>query len=111
MKSLKLFSDVYEYESWIETDDYVIPNMTYCENEKQIFINDVSENIDWSKRYLTFHTLEDSDFRVSDCLGPIYYSLNNGETWLTLPSNTSTIIIPANYDILFKGTLLNVTER
>ena len=56
--------------------------------------------IDWSKEYLTFYVLEDGTFTFTNGL---YYSLDDGATWITLTGNTASPTFPAGTKILLKG--------
>lgn len=58
---------------------------------------------DYSKDYLTFKALEDGTFQFTM---PIYYSLDNGKTWLylTSESNYTTPMISAGKTIMFKNS-------
>lgn len=58
---------------------------------------------DYSKDYLTFKALEDGTFHFTM---PIYYSLDNGKTWLylTSESNYTTPMIAAGETVMFKNS-------
>ena len=54
------------------------------------------------KQYLTFIALEDGTFSNSNTLN---YSLDNGTTWTSLPSNTNTPTVNAGKSIMWKGAM------
>lgn len=61
------------------------------------------------RKYLTFTALESGTFkfmRSKRCSGNFYYSVDDGATWISLPSNTNTPTISANNTISFKGNLV-----
>lgn len=88
-KYLKLFSTHQEYESFIQTDEFVKPNVSYCEDQTDVVhYNPIPH--DYSKDYLTFVAREDGtiSFNIwksmgTDMITSISYSTDNGETWTT----------------------------
>ena len=56
---------------------------------------------DYSQDYLTFIALENGTFKFSG--NSINYSIDNGQTWVSLASNTSTPTVSAGSKILWKG--------
>lgn len=58
------------------------------------------EDVDWSKEYLTFEVLEDGTFSFT--YNDLYYSINNGKSWISLAAETQTQLIPAGTKVLWK---------
>ena len=61
------------------------------------------------RKYLTFTALESGTFKFTrsrGCSGNFYYSIDDGATWISLPSGTNTPTISANNTISFKGNLV-----
>ena len=87
-KYLKLFETHTNYETYINGNDAVRPNVSYCED-----INDVHYNpyvYDYSQDYFTIEALDDGiiSFTISSGittteLTSMSYSIDNGETWNT----------------------------
>lgn len=68
---------------------------------------------DYSQDYLTFRALEDGTFKFSASdaanANKVSYSLDNGNTWVTLPDNTDTPTVTAGSKIMWKGSGLYST--
>lgn len=58
---------------------------------------------DYSLDYLTFVALEDGTFQLST--NNVSYSLDNGNTWVTLSAGTASPTVSAGSKIMWKGTL------
>ena len=104
MKYLKKFKRHNEYEFFIEENTYEKHTVSICTSEAHVHIDEP----DYSKRYLTFVAVEDGTFKFSG--NSINYSLDNGETWTELASNTSTPTVSARSRILWKATGLTPTS-
>ena len=57
---------------------------------------------DYSQDYLTFVATENGTFQFSS---DINYSIDDGETWNSLASNTNTPTVSAGSKIMWKATL------
>ena len=83
--------------------DYIEPWVGYTlENEI------VTYDKEMAKRYLTFEALEDGTFKFSG--NSVDYSINGGETWITLASGTDTPTVKAGQRIMFKTTATASSE-
>ena len=67
---------------------------------------------DYSQDYLTFEALEAGTFTWTDTQNSnsISYSIDNGSTWSTLASGSSTPTIAANNKVLFKASGLTIAN-
>lgn len=92
-KIIKIGNDNAAYDSAKKIYQYYKP----AEQEK-----------DWSQEYLTFLALEDGTFMNNR--NAVDYSLDNGKTWNTLASNTSTPTVTAGNKIMFKAELTPQTS-
>lgn len=63
---------------------------------------------DYSLDYLTFVALEDGKFQLST--NNVYYSLDNGNTWVTLSADTASPTVSAGNKIMWKGKLTPVSS-
>ena len=102
MKHLKLFETNSQYEAYKNSDDFVLPNVSYCKYEGAIKYNAMLVTEDESGIPLYFEAIQDSTFSLTknDC----QYSLDNGATWTTLAAGTSTPTVSAGNKIMFKAT-------
>lgn len=99
LKYIKQFANHTAYQSAESNLDK--PNVTLCTQENEIHYNPFH---DYSKDYLTFVALEDTQFKLSK--NDIYYSLDNGNNWTQLLKNTYTPIIQSGNKIIFKAELV-----
>ena len=98
MKYTKLFQSHSDYNTYINSQDKVLPNVSYCENENEVHFNPWT----YAETYLTFVALEDGTFTftpVNDNI--INYSTDNGSTWVE--SNSVNVITGNN--VLWKGQM------
>ena len=98
MEFLKAFAKHNEYSVFTGTSEFVKPNVSYCIAENENHYNPYVH--DYSQDYLTFTALEDGTFNFSG--NPIDYSIDEGQTWVSLPSSTNTPIIQAGNKIIWK---------
>ena len=63
--------------------------------------------IDWEKQYLTFIPVEDAVFSWTRNAvgGNLEYSINGGQTWVTIVKNGSTPTITAGSKVMWRGNL------
>lgn len=108
-KYIKEFRNHVKYEEFINNYDIdlITPNISYCNRENETHYN-AKVKQDYSKRYLTFSTLEDTTFSFST--NNIDYSLDNGKTWETLVAGTNTPTINAGKAVLWKASGLTPTS-
>lgn len=64
--------------------------------------------IDWEKQYLTFIPVEDAIFSWTEraVSGHLEYSVNGGQTWITIANGESTPTITAGSKVVWKGDLV-----
>jgi hypothetical protein len=96
MKYLKRFKTNVDYQSFKNSNNWITPNIAVIEND------DIVKYNEYVNPYLTFKTIEDSSFRLTqnDC----EYSLDEGKTWVSLAAGTNTPTVPAGRTIMFKAT-------
>lgn len=63
--------------------------------------------IDWEKQYLTFIPVEDARFSWAEraVSGHLEYSVNGGQTWMTIANGESTPTITAGSKVIWRGDL------
>lgn len=66
-----------------------------------------SSDIDWEKQYLTFIPVQDAKFSWTRNAvgGNLEYSINGGQTWVTIVKNGSTPTITAGSKVMWRGNL------
>ena len=102
---LKLFENHAQYEEYTANTGNIIPAVSHCIEEEELHFK---EKIDYSKRYLTFVAKADGTFKFSG--NSVSYSLDNGETWATLASDTYSPTVTAGNNIMWKATLSTTTR-
>ena len=100
-KYLKKFELTSKYEEYINSNMTIFPNVSIIKDINGIHYNPIH---DYSQDYLTFVAKEDGTFKFTG--NSINYSVDDGETWTTLSSNTDTPTIQAGNKIMFKATLI-----
>lgn len=104
MEYLKLFENHSQYEDFIETEDFVLPNVSHCIEQEEVHYNPLPH--DYAKDYLTFVALNDGTFTFAPKDdNVISYSLDNGDTWTELEANTNTPTVAKGKKILWKGEM------
>ena len=73
----------------------------------QISRRSAGGKIDWEKQYLTFIPVEDTVFSWAEraTSGHLEYSLNGGQTWVTIANGESTPTITAGNKVMWRGDL------
>ena len=108
MKYIKLFETHSGYTEFIGgggDTPFVKPNVSHCIEENEVHYNPRT----WADEYLTFVALEDSTFKLSG--NSVSYSLDNGETWTELASDTNSPTVTSGNKIIWKGTLTPTTNK
>ena len=97
-KYLTLFDTHSSYEEYIDGPDAILPNVSYCEDVKDVHFN---PEHDYTKDYLTFTAKENGTFKFSGSTtaNTIQYSLDNGTTWNNLAHDTNTPTVGSNLTI------------
>lgn len=104
-KYIKLFNSHQAYEDFTESEDFILPNVSRCDFEKDVHYS--PRPYDYTINYLTFEPLEDGTFSFTT--NNIDYSLDEGKTWTTLIAGTNTPIINSGNKILWKTSGLTPT--
>jgi len=113
MKYTKKFNTHTNYNTYITGNNKVLPNVSYCKEEKELHYNLWT----WAEEYLTTVAREDGtiSFNIwssmgTDMITSISYSTDNGTTWVTTPNQNNksehlTIDVNVNTGdkILWKG--------
>lgn len=98
-KYLKEFDNIDGYNTYINGNPD-LPNVSLIDNTREVKYKPRKPK--YSKRYLTFVASENGSFSFTK---NIEYSTDNGDTWSTLASGTSTPTIASGDTIMWKGEL------
>ena len=86
MKYIKLFENHSDYAAYVESQDYLTPNVSYCVDLNEVHFNKYVR--DYSKEYFTIEALEDGNvyfrylsFATTTDQRYMEYSKDNGQTW------------------------------
>lgn len=110
-KYIKLFNSHSDYEDFVETTDFVLPNVSRCDSEKDVHYT--PKPYDYSQDYLTFDIISDGTLTWGPTIflgtsgKSIAYSIDEGENWVNVSgSSSSTTFLNAvsGQKILFKGS-------
>lgn len=107
-KYIKLFNSHSDYEDFVEDTNFVLPNVSRCDSEKDVHYTPALSYQDYLQKYLTFIPEENTTFSFST--NNINYSLDNGTTWITLTAGQSTPTINAGNKIIWKASGLTPTS-
>ena len=108
MEYLRLFKNEKDYQKFIVSDNYKLPNICWIEHTDNVYFNDGINDNDYDiKNYLTIEALEDN-LTVSLSINPCQYSLN-GTEWNNLQADEQTPSINSGEKIYFKGQLKPTT--
>ena len=109
---IKLFRTHADYTTFTQTDDILLPNVSYCEDQTDVIHYNPYVHY-YSKDYLTFVALEDGTFKFSGSTtaNTLIYSLDNGSTWVELADNTDTPTVTSGNKILWKGTCTPQSDK
>ena len=88
-KYIKFFEVHTQYEDYIHSQDFILPNVSYCDDVKNVVHYNPYQK-DNSKHYLTTTALENGtiSFNIkqnmdTDMITSVSYSTDNGSTWTT----------------------------
>lgn len=104
MKYLKRFDDHADYTAYTATTSFVRPNTSVCDQEDHVHFNEYS----FEYEYLTFVAIERGTFKFSG--NSISYSIDSGNTWTSLASNTNSPYVDAGSTIMWKASGLTPTS-
>lgn len=105
MKYFKVFDTQEEYESYVESSDYITPNVSTLRDCTEVWIN---AKIEHSSDYFSFVARKSATFSFTN---PIQYSLDSGETWVSLAANTATPTVANGDTIMWKNTVTGTTPN
>ena len=120
MKYFKKFNFHSDYETYISSNDKLLPNISYCEDQNEVHFNPIPN---YAEEYLTFvalengtisftyseHTVEPNEYNdYSNYDGNyIEYSIDNGQTWVKTNNSDGEVIVTLNVfagdKILWRG--------
>ena len=97
-KYIKLFNTHAEYEAFIQTNDFIKPNVSHCVQEDDVHYNPWT----WAEEYLTFVAKESGTFTFTpQNSNVISYSTDGGETW----TEGNNVSVSNGDEVLWKGTM------
>ena len=101
---LKLFQTHSEYAAFIQTSDFIKPNVSHCVQENEVHYNPWT----WAEEYLTFVAKESGTFTFTpQNSNVISYSSDNGETW----TEGNSVSVNSGDKILWKGTMTPASSQ
>ena len=109
---LKKFSTHAEYEAYIASEGKVLPNVSICENTKDVHYNPHVPTHDYSQDYFTMVVTSGGNIKWSGSTttNKLSYSKDNGGTWTSANSST-TISVAVGDKVLWKGTPTPQTNK
>ena len=109
MKYINKFADASEYNAYLEAGNIPLPNLSMIHTERKI--NMKQKKGTGKNTYLTFEAIESGTFKfIAKNNNVLSYSIDNGETWVELASNTNTPTISTGSKIMWKGNCTVKTE-
>jgi hypothetical protein len=99
MKHLKLFNDIASHEAYKNSEDYVLPNVSYVEENKIVIYE---PSVDLTANYLTIEALEDG-LTASLSTNACQYCIDGDGNWIDLPAGTATQAINSGQTLSFRG--------
>ncbi|MBR4378986.1 MAG: leucine-rich repeat protein [Prevotella sp.] len=108
-KYLKLFETTSEYETYINSSDKVLPNVSFCEDERGMHYKPYVPH-DYSQDYFTMVVTSGGNVTwAGSSSNALSYSTDNGATWSTA---SSSITLPVNEgdEVLWKGTTTPIQD-
>ena len=118
---LKYFTNHDDYEQYIADTKGKLPNVSYCENVKDVHYNPYSDE----HKHLTFIALEDGTIKFeinqetnTDLIRSISYSTDNGKTWTTTENQDNkeehlqiTVPVSEGDKVLWKGDATTLCQE
>ena len=103
---IKLFETHSDYEEYINSQDKILPNVSFCKDQEEVHYNEKPH--DYSQDYLTFVALEDGTFTFApQSSNVISYSTDNGTTW----TEGNSVSVNSGDKVLWKGTMTPATYQ
>lgn len=96
MNYVHTFDTKAEQIAYYKSSEYREPCLSYEKETNEVKFN----KHDYSKDYLTFEALENGTFQFTNACS---YSVDGGETWISLAASTSTPVVNAGEKIMFKA--------
>ena len=111
MKYIKLFNTHNEYETYIASEDKVLPNVSLCEDARDVHYNPWVPPHDYSQDYFTMVVTVGGDIKWSGSTtaNTLSYSKDNGATWSTASSDISLSVNEGDR-VLWKGTTTPIVD-
>jgi hypothetical protein len=110
MKHLKLFNDTASYEAYKNSEDYVLPNVSYIEETKGVSFEPY---VDLTVNYLTIEALEDNLTVVLKKNGATIrgyeYCVDGDGNWKKVTYNNPVESINTGHTLSFRGELIPET--
>ena len=103
MKYLKYFKEALSYEAYKNGSDYVLPNVSYVEETKEVSY-DPYMPADIRDTYLTIEALEDG-LTASLSTNACEYCIDGDGNWKSLTAGTTTESINTGQTLSFRGEL------
>lgn len=99
-KYLKKFENHTDYETYINGQDAILPNVSFCEDNNCVHYNPYIH--DYTDDYLTFVALESGTFTFTpQNNNVISYSTDNGENW----TQGNSVSVNSGDKVMWKGTM------
>ena len=97
-KHLKLFQTHTDYAAFIQTEDFIRPNVSHCVAENDVHYNPI---IDYSKEYLTFVAKESGTFTFTPQNSNVISYSTDGEHW----TEGNSVEVNNGDKVMWKGTM------
>ena len=109
MKHLKLFENTNAYQAWKNSEDYVLPNVSYVVETDYVNF-DPYVFVDMRDNYLTIEALEDG-LTASLSVNACEYCIDGDENWKSLAAGTTTESINSGQTLSFRGNLTPTNSK
>ena len=103
---IKLFETHSDYEEYINSQDKILPNVSFCKDSEEVHYNEKPH--DYSEDYLTFVAKENGTFTFSpNNNNVISYSTDNGITW----TEGNNVTVSNGDKVMWKGTMTPASSQ
>jgi hypothetical protein len=103
MKYLKHFEELSAYEAYKNSEDYILPNVSYIVETEDVSFEPYVQK-DMRDNYLTIEALEDG-LTASLSVNACEYCVDGDDNWKALDADTATEVINAGQTLSFRGVL------